>query len=696
MWRRLIYHPDINYALRQTLVLCLPVAVGLMLGELRFGLLFSLVPACCNIAGLDTPHKRFFKRLIIGASLFATCSLLTQLLLAKDVPLPFLLTGLTLVLGVTAELGPLHAKLLPASLLAAIFTLSLAGYMPVWEPLLIYALGTLWYGLFNWFWFWIWREQPLRESLSLLYRELADYCEAKYSLLTQHTDPEKALPPLLVRQQKAVDLITQCYQQMHMLSAQNNTDYKRMLRIFQEALDLQEHISVSLHQPEEVQKLVERSHAEEVIRWNAQTVAARLRVLADDILYHRLPTRFTMEKQIGALEKIARQHPDNPVGQFCYWHFSRIARVLRTQKPLYARDLLADKQRRMPLFPALKSYLSLKSPALRNAGRLSVMLSVASLMGTALHLPKSYWILMTVLLVTQNGYGATRLRIVNRSVGTVVGLIIAGVALHFKIPEGYTLTLMLITTLASYLILRKNYGWATVGFTITAVYTLQLLWLNGEQYILPRLIDTIIGCLIAFGGTVWLWPQWQSGLLRKNAHDALEAYQEAIRLILSEDPQPTPLAWQRMRVNQAHNTLYNSLNQAMQEPAFNSHYLADMKLWVTHSQFIVEHINAMTTLAREHRALPPELAQEYLQSCEIAIQRCQQRLEYDEPGSSGDANIMDAPEMQPHEGAAGTLEQHLQRVIGHLNTMHTISSMAWRQRPHHGIWLSRKLRDSKA
>lgn len=40
---------------------------------------------------------------------------------------------------------------------------------------------------------------------------------------------------------------------MHMLSAQNNTDYKRMLRIFQEALDLQEHISVSLHQPEEVQ-----------------------------------------------------------------------------------------------------------------------------------------------------------------------------------------------------------------------------------------------------------------------------------------------------------------------------------------------------------------------------------------------------------------------------------------------------------
>jgi uncharacterized membrane protein YccC len=193
MWRRLIYHPEVNYALRQTLVLCLPVAVGLILGHLQQGLLFSLVPACCNIAGLDTPHKRFFKRLIVGGCLFAGCSLAVQLLLARDIPLPLILTVLAMTLGVTAEISSLHARLLPASLIAAIFTLSLAGNMPVWEPLLIYALGTLWYGLFNWFWFWLWREQPLRESLSLLYVQLADYCEAKYTLLTQHTDPGKIL-----------------------------------------------------------------------------------------------------------------------------------------------------------------------------------------------------------------------------------------------------------------------------------------------------------------------------------------------------------------------------------------------------------------------------------------------------------------------------------------------------------------------
>ncbi|ELY9422556.1 YccS/YhfK family putative transporter [Cronobacter dublinensis] len=694
MWRRLIYHPEINYALRQTLILSLPVAVGLLLGHLQQGLLFSLVPACCNIAGLDTPHKRFFKRLIIGASLFALSSLAVQFLLLQAVPLPLILLMLALLLGVTAEISPLHARLLPASLIAAIFTLSLAGNMPVWQPMLLYVLGTLWYGAFNGFWFWLWREQPLRESLSLIYQSLADYCEAKYSLLTRHTDPEQALPPLLVHQQKVVDQISQCYQQLQMLAATRQNGYKRLLRAFQVALDLQEHISVSLHQPGEVQKLVERSHAEEVLRWTAQTVATRLRTLSDDILYHRYSRRFTMDKQIAALAKIARQHPDNPVGQFCEYHFSRIARVLRTQRPLYARDLMDNGQRRLPLLPALKSYLSFKSAALRTAARLGVMLAAAGLLASVFQLPKPYWILMTVLFVTQNGYGATRVRILHRAGGTLAGLIIAGITLHLNVPQGYTLLGMLLVTLISYLIIRRNYGWAMIGFTVTAVYSLQLLTLNGEQYIVARLIDTLTGCLIAFAGMVWLWPQWQSGLLRQNAHDALEADQEALRLILSDDPQPAPLAWQRMRVNQAHNALYNSLNQAMQEPGFNSRYLEDMRLWVTHSQFIVEHINAITTLAREQSSLTPETAARYLQACEIALQRCQQRLEYDAPGETQNEAVLEGEEVLP-EGPLSVMEHHLLRILDHLRTMHTISSVAWRQRPHHGIWLRRRLSQSR-
>lgn len=690
MWRRLIYHPEVNYALRQTLVLCLPVLLGLLIGQLQYGLLFSLVPACCNIAGLDTPHKRFFKRLIVGGSLFALSSLLLQQALLWQVPLPALMLGLALLLGVSGEISPLHARLLPAALVAAIFSLSMAGTVPLWHAPLLYIVGTAWYGLFTWFWFKLWKEQPMRESLNQLYLELADYFEAKYSLLTQHTDPQTALPPLLVRQQKVMDLITLLYQQLNFLPHASNLEQKRLQRTFQVALDLQEHITVSLHLPEEVQKLVEQSQAEAIIRRNAQVIANRLRTVAHDILYHQHSQRFNMDNELAALEKVAAQHPDNPVGQFCYYHFSRIARLLRTQHPLYRRDLMAN-QNRLPFWPALVSYLSFKSNALRNAARLGVTLAAGSSLGMMFNLPKPYWILLTIMLVSQNGYNATRVRIQHRALGTLVGLVIAAGLLQLQLPEAETLGVMLVITLLAYLVSRKNYGLAVIGFTVTAVYTLQLLALNGTHFLVPRLIDTLIGCVLVFGSTIWLWPQWQSGLLRKNAHQALENDQQALRLLLEEqEPDASALAYARMQVNQAHNALFTSLNQAMQEPGFESSYLADMRLWVTHSQFIVEHLNAMTILAREHYMLTPKLAEEYLQTCEIALQSCQQRLEYDGP-SSGSA-IMQPPDLHP-EMPVTEMERHLRRILSHLSVMHTISSLAWRQRPHHGIWLKRKLRD---
>jgi len=691
LWRRFFYHPEVNYALRQTLVLSIPVAIGWMLGQLQMGLLFSLVPACCNISGLDTPHKRFFKRLIVGGSLFAFSSLMLQLMLVNwHIPLPLIMLSFALVLGVTGEISPLHARLLPGALVATIFTLSMAGVVPVWHAPLLYIVGTAWYGLFNWAWFRLSEEQPMRESLSQLYLQLADYFEAKYSLLTQHTDPETALPPLLKRQQQVIDLIALLYQQLHMLPNNgHHHQHKRLFQRFQVALDLQEHITVSLHLPEEVQKLVEESHAEAVIRRNAQVIAARLRVLADDILYHRRSERFTMANELAALEKIASRYRDNPVGQFCYYHFSRIARLLRTQRPLYRRDLMQT-QNRLPFWAALKGYLSFKSVALRNAARLGVALATGSSLGLFFNLPKPYWILLTVMLVSQNGYNATRVRIQHRALGTLIGLLLAAGLLQLELPESITLLCMLLITVVSYTVLRKNYGLAMIGMTVTAVYTLQLLAMNGAHFLVPRLIDTLIGCALAFGGTLWLWPQWQSGLLRQNAWQALESDQDAIRLLLEENPDPVKLAYARMKVTQAHNALFTSLNQAMQEPGFNSRYLADMRLWVTHSQFIVEHINAMTILAREHYMLTPQLAMDYLQRCEIALQSCQQRLTYD--GPSSESSLFATPELHP-DMPITEMERHLRRVLSHLSVMHTISSLAWKQRPHHGIWLTRRVRD---
>ena len=106
-----------------------------------------------------------------------------------------------------------------------------------------------------------------------------------------------------------MDLISLLYQQLNFLPHTNNLEQKRLQRAFQVAMDLQEHITVSLHLPEEVQKLVEQSQAEAIIRRNAQVIAGRLRVVAHDILYHQHSKRFSMTHELAALEKWRRSIP---------------------------------------------------------------------------------------------------------------------------------------------------------------------------------------------------------------------------------------------------------------------------------------------------------------------------------------------------------------------------------------------------
>ncbi len=80
--------------------------------------------------------------------------------------------------------GPLHARLLPASLIARHLYLSLRGTCPSGGRCAHLCAGRAMVRRVCWFGSGAMARTAAARSLSLLYRELADYCEAKYSLLT--------------------------------------------------------------------------------------------------------------------------------------------------------------------------------------------------------------------------------------------------------------------------------------------------------------------------------------------------------------------------------------------------------------------------------------------------------------------------------------------------------------------------------
>lgn len=57
-----------------------------------------------------------------------------------------------------------------------------------------------------------------------------------------------------------MDKVNQLYQQFNLLHNTTKKEQKRLLGLFQMALDLQEHITAALNQPEEMQDLIKDAH----------------------------------------------------------------------------------------------------------------------------------------------------------------------------------------------------------------------------------------------------------------------------------------------------------------------------------------------------------------------------------------------------------------------------------------------------
>ena len=117
-----------------------------------------------------------------------------------------------------------------------------------------------------------------------------------------------------------------------------------------------------------------------------------------------------------------------------------------------------------------------------------------------------YWILLTSLFVCQPNYNATRHRLKLRIIGTLVGIAI-GIPVLWFVPslEGQ-LVLLVITGVLFFAFRNVQYAHATMFITLLVLLCFNLLG-EGFEVALPRVIDTLIGCAIAWAANVVAFPK---------------------------------------------------------------------------------------------------------------------------------------------------------------------------------------------
>ena len=177
------------------------------------------------------------------------------------------------------------------------------------------------------------------------------------------------------------------------------------------------------------------------------------------------------------------------------------------------------------VWAVLRANLTRESPALRHAVRLAVCVAAADLLARGLGWHRTYWAPMTVALVLKPDFTTTFSRGVLRLAGTFVGLAFATALFHILGPP-IGLQIVLI---AAFVFLMRWLGPANYGILATALTTLVVLLfavtgIAPAAVIAARGLNTVAGGLIALLA-YRLWPTWE----RTQVPDALARLLDAYR-----------------------------------------------------------------------------------------------------------------------------------------------------------------------
>ena len=452
-------------------------------------------------------------------------------------------------------MGARYASIAFASLLLAVYTMLGADHsVNLWyQPMLLLA-GASWYGLLSLTWQVLWPNQPVQQSLAAVFTEFAHYLDSKSKLF----EPVNNMVPQPLRLEAAG-------QNARVVAALNgakatllnrarrgrpNDTGDKFLKIYFLAQDIHERASSSHYRYQDLAAAFQRSDVlfrfQRLLTSQAKACREVSHALAMGKPYrHGADSVRALDELQESLLYLKNQH--NPKWRTYLiqleYLFNNLATVERQLSNVSNPDVaqtgndieLADNEARnmKARWQRITSQFTSDSMLFRHALRMAIALTVGYGVIQALELERGYWILLTTLFVCQPNYSATRQKLVQRVIGTLGGLL-AGIPLLYLFPgqEGQ-LVLMVLAGVLFFAFRTVRYGLATAFITLLVLFCFNQL---GEGYavILPRLGDTLLGCLLAVLAVSFILPDWQANRLHKVMASAITTNRDYLGQIIGQ------------------------------------------------------------------------------------------------------------------------------------------------------------------
>ncbi|NCI78871.1 YccS family putative transporter [Acinetobacter kanungonis] len=432
------------------------------------------------------------------------------------------------------SLGRRYATISYGCLVISVYSMLGVHLFEEWymQPSLLVA-GAAWYGVISTISFLLFPVRQVQDKLSECYSSLGNFLFAKSNLFDVDMTPQsyqQSMIDLSLENGKLVGIFNEMKTALltRLKGDRGQRDTRRSLQYYFVAQDIHERADSAHIDYQILTKVFE--HSDILFRFQRilSIQGKACKDLSESILLrknykHNKRFKHAFQNLKVSLEKLRDDNHYDPIwvnALFAlYQNLKSIDAQLRNleteqnivfDKSKYIENQLKDDDLKGwdDIVIRIKQHLTPESVLFRHAIRLSIVLLVSYIFVQVTQIQYGYWIILTALFVCQPNFNATKRRLRLRIVGTLVGIIIGEAVLYFIPSVEGQLLLLILSGVLFFELRSKQYAQATAFITILALINFNLDGL-GFSAALPRMIDTLIGCAIAWLGVSFIFPDWK-------------------------------------------------------------------------------------------------------------------------------------------------------------------------------------------
>ncbi|MBE4734873.1 FUSC family protein [Streptomyces caniscabiei] len=528
---------------RAAIALTLPLALGLAAGRPEYGALASMGALSGVISDTAAAYRMRLLKIAVPQLFAAVGITLGSLAYGQGWVTVGVLTGVALVSGMISSIGAVASVSGLLLLLNSVIGAGLPMPGPWWlAPLLMTGGGLLVLTLALLAWP-LRAGVPERASVADTYRKVAD-------LLATMTTDTPAAPDARDSYDEARFLVTQSLNQSYDLvlarRARHHGRSPELVRL--------------LAQLNAITPLVEAAPA---VRQSGRPLPAEIPVAVRH-LAEAVETGYS-----GPLG-LRLPEPGSETGRAVDQALRHAADVATEKSPDALKKAGDRAGRPAPLgVRALRvaRNVALSGTSWRYGLRLALCIGIAQALVSLVPVPRSYWVALTITFVLKPDFGSVFSRALLRALGTVVGLVVAA-AILTEVPRGWwDVPVMLLLAPLIPVFTPRGYGYQTAAITPVILLLSDTLNHQGADLLVPRLVDSLMGCVIALVAGYLLWPESWHARVGDRLADAVADTAAYVERAFGQTPaDPADRARTRRRLYRDLSTIRTEFQRALTEP----------------------------------------------------------------------------------------------------------------------------------